>query len=272
MEQKNILITGSTDGIGKQVAIELARLGHRIILHGRNISKVNQTAKEINELTNNSKLEEYVADFTSFKEVKEMVLKLKNKFDCIDVLINNAGVYMNKKIITEDGYETTFQVNHLSHFLLTNLLIDLIKSSSQGRIINVSSIAHQSADFDLENLNGEKYFSPYNAYAVSKFANILFTKKLAEYLNETKITVNALHPGVISTKLLRAGFNISGASVKKGAETPVYLAISPEVENISCEYFIDKRIEKTHPDTYNKFLLTEFWNISAKMVGLDNIT
>ncbi len=272
MNQKRIFITGSTDGIGKQTAIELALQGHEIILHGRNKIKINKTLEEIINQTNNKNIKGFVADFSSFKQIKKMATEITNEYNYIDILINNAGIYMKERILTENGYETTFQVNHLAHFLLTNLLIKLIKESKQGRIINVSSIAHQSADFDLENLNGEKYFSSYNAYAVSKFANILFTKKLSENLLNTNITVNSLHPGVISTKLLKAGFNISGASVKRGAETPVYLAVSKEVEKISGEYFIDKRIEKTHPKTYDRTLINNFWHISSKMVSIDNIT
>lgn len=271
MENKIILITGSTDGIGKQTAIDLANIGHKIIIHGRDKIRVEKTIEEIKRQTGNNNIDSCSADFTSFKQVRKMAEDIKNRFERLDVLINNAGIYMKELILTEDGFETTFQVNHLSHFLLTNLLIDLIKKSEHGRIINVSSIAHQSADFDLENLNGERYFSPYNAYAVSKFANILFTKMLAEKLSDTNITVNALHPGVISTKLLKAGFNISGDSVKKGAETSVYLSVSNDVKDISGEYFINKRIERSHSLTYDKKLLKNFWNISAQMTGLDNL-
>lgn len=270
MERKTILITGSTDGIGKQTAIELANLGHKIIIHGKDKNKVEETIAEIKQQTGNNNVDYCLADFSSFQQVKKMAKEINERFENLDILINNAGVYMKERILTEDGFETTFQVNHLSHFLLTNLLTELIKKSEEGRIINVSSIAHQSADFDLNNLNGEKYFTPYNAYAVSKFANILFTKMLAEKLSNANITVNALHPGVISTKLLKAGFNITGDSVKKGAETSVYLAVSKEVKNISGEYFINKKIERSHPLTYDKNLLVNFWDISAQMTGLDN--
>lgn len=269
MESKTILITGSTDGIGKHTAIKLAKLNYKIIIHGRNELRVFKTVEELKKETGNNDIHTCVADFSSLKQVEELAKNLKERFDCLDILINNAGIYMQKFVLTEDGYETTFQVNHLSHFLLTNLIIDLIKKSSQGRIINVSSIAHQSADFDLENLNGEKYYSAYNAYAVSKFANILFTKMLAKELFPLNITVNALHPGVINTKLLRAGFNITGDSPEKGAETPVYLATSDEVKDITGEYFIDKKISKSHPQTYNENLWLKFWELSSQMVKLD---
>ncbi|MCX7798452.1 MAG: SDR family oxidoreductase [Melioribacter sp.] len=270
MDSKTILITGATDGIGKQTAKKLAQMGHTIIVHGRNEVKVNKTIEEIQNETGNDKIHACVGDFTSLKQVRNLVEELKKRFDCLDVLINNAGDYMQKYVLTEDGYETTFQVNHLSHFLLTNLVMDLIKNSSEGRIINVSSIAHQSADFDLKNLNSEKYFSPYNAYAVSKFANILFTKMLAKKLSNTNITVNSLHPGVINTKLLRAGFNIIGDVVERGAETPLYLATSEEVKNITGEYFIDKKVTRSHSQTYNENLWSKFWDISKQMVNLDS--
>lgn len=270
MDEKIILITGSTDGIGKQTALELSSLGHKIIIHGRNEKRIAEAINEIERSTKNKNLFSALADLSSLKQVKNLATEIQSKFDHIDVLINNAGVYMNEYVITEDGFEMTFAVNHLSHFLLTNLLIELIKKSKQGRIINVSSIAHQSAEFDFENLNAEKGFSSYGAYALSKFANILFTKALAKKLKNTDTTVNALHPGVISTKLLKAGFNILGASVKKGAETSVYLAVSSEVKNVSGEYFIDKKIEQSHPLTYKEKLWEQLWDISSKMVGLNH--
>lgn len=271
MDRKIILITGSTDGIGKQTAFELAALGHKIIIHGRSEKRINETIEEIKKLTDNKNLTPALADFASLNQVRKLAEEIQNKFNRIDVLINNAGVYMKEHLLTEDGYEMTFAVNHLSHFLLTNLLIETIKKSEQGRIINVSSIAHESAEVDFENLNTEKKFSPYGAYALSKFANIVFTKALAKKLIGTNITVNSLHPGVISTKLLKAGFNITGSSVKKGAETSVYLALSSEVKNITGEYFIDKKIARTHPLTYKEEVWKKLWDISSKMVGLNNI-
>ena len=182
------------------------------------------------------------------------------------MLINNAGVFENEKIFTSDGYEMTFGVNHLAHFLLTILLLDLIKSSAPSRIINVSSMAHSGNEFDLENLNSEKSFSSYNAYAISKAANILFTYKLAKDLEGTGVTVNALHPGVISTKLLHKGWGIGGASLESGAATSVYLASSDEVEGVTGKYFSNKRRSRSSSLTHDEELQQKLWDISYKMV------
>ncbi len=268
MVNKTILITGATDGIGKQTAFELAKLGHHLIIHGRDKERINNTINEIRLSTNNHQLTESICDLSSLKAVQKMAEEIKSKFKRIDVLINNAGVYIKRLALTKDGYETTFAVNHLAPFLLTNLLLDSIKNSDSGRIINVSSIAHTRVNFDFGNLNDEKYFDPYGAYSLSKLANLLFTKELSYRLAETNITVNALHPGVISTKLLKSGFNIEGASVKKGAETSVYLAVSDDVKNTSGEYFVDKQVTRYSKIADDKNLTKKFWDVSAGMVGL----
>ncbi|MEW6194331.1 MAG: SDR family oxidoreductase [Bacteroidota bacterium] len=268
MNGKVVLITGATDGIGRQTALELAQIGHHVIIHGRNKERVQQTLNEIQLTTNNHQLSALVCDLASLKAVRKLAEEIKSKFDRLDVLINNAGIYMKKYVLTEDGFETTFAVNHLAHFLLTNLLLDLIKKSDEGRIINVSSIAHTRANFDFENLNGKKYFDPYGAYSLSKLANLLFTKELSYRLPGTDVTVNALHPGVINTKLLKAGFNIEGASVKNGAETPVYLAVSDDVKNRSGAYFVDKQITRYSKIADDKNLTKKFWELSETMVGL----
>ena len=268
MADKIVLITGSTDGIGKQTARELAGMGYHINVHGRNKQSVDLAINEMNASVDNAKISGIEADLSSLSQVHKLADEIKNKYERLDVLINNAGVYMNKYVLTEDGYEMTFAVNHLSHFLLTNLLLDIIKKSDDGRIINVSSMAHQSGKIDWNNLNSERSFNPYGAYATSKIANILFTKELAEKLNGTTVTTNALHPGVITTKLLKAGFSITGSSVKKGAETSVFLATSSEVRNVNGEYFVDKKISRSHPLTYDKSSSKKFWDVSAEMVGL----
>lgn len=268
MREKTVLITGSTDGIGKQTALDLAALGYNIIVHGRNETRVNKTLDELGRINGKLKLDGFVCDLSSLANVRNLATELKSKYDRIDILINNAGVYMKKRQLSVDGFEITFAVNHLSHFLLTNLLLDLIKKSYDGRIINVSSVAHLNASLEFDNLNGEKYFDAYSAYALSKFANVLFTKELASLLNGSRTKTNSLHPGVISTKLLMEGFNITGDSLKNGAKTSVYLASSENVRNISGEYFVDCGISRSHSLSSNKNLCRDFWNISSDMVGL----
>lgn len=265
MMEKIVLITGSTDGIGKQTAIELSTKGFHVLIHGRKSERVKKVVDEIKSYFSHN-VEGYVSDFTSLNDVKNLAEQIKSKFEKIDVLINNAGVYMNKKVITKDGFETTLQVNHLSHFLITNLLIDLIKKSNDGRIINVSSIAHQNSQLDWDNLNGEKFYDAYYAYALSKLANILFTKELNKKLKSTNVSTYSLHPGVISTKLLMQGFNITGESLQKGAETSVYLASTENIQHYSGEYFVNKQISQSHSITYDKNVCEKLWVVSFEMV------
>ncbi len=264
---RTVLITGATDGIGKQTAIELTKLGYSVIIHGRNQERVQQTANEIQNAFNNTQISSFTCDLTSLKAVRKLAEEIKSKYDRLDILINNAGVYMKQRVLTEDGYETTLAVNHLSHFLLTNLLLDTINKSDDGRIINVSSVAHLRANLDFDNLNAEKYFDGYSAYSLSKLANLLFTKELS-YRLEKNISVNALHPGVITTKLLRIGFNTDGATVKKGAETSVYLATSEKVRNISGEYFSDKQKARYNRIADDPIITKKFWEVSSTFVDL----
>lgn len=265
--KKTVLVTGSTDGIGKQTALELAKRNFHVIVHGRKEAKCVRTKDEIIYNVNDAAVDYVVGDFVSFRSVRVMVEELKMKYDKIDVLLNNAGVYMSERVITEDGFETTFQVNHLSPFLLTNLLLPFIEKSEDGRIVNVSSMAHQWGKIDFENLNGEKEYDGQNAYSVSKLANILFTYKLHRILGGSP-TVNALHPGVIGTKLLYAGWGMGGDSLENGAKTSVYLASSDEVKGVSGKYFVNMKEEKSAPISYDEKLQDEFWQYCVKSVNL----
>jgi NAD(P)-dependent dehydrogenase (short-subunit alcohol dehydrogenase family) len=265
---KTILITGSTDGIGKQTALELAEMGHRIIIHGRKEERCLNTINEIKSKIKSTNLDFVVADFSNIEEVKSMGEKIKSRYSVIDVLINNAGVYLKKRQTNEQGIELTFMINHLAHFYLTYLLIDLIKKSNDGRIINVSSIAHESADY-YEDFFLEKHYSGYTAYANSKLYNILFTYALHRRLKDSNVKVFALHPGVISTKLLYEGFRISGSPLTIGAETPVYLATSEEVKNLSGKYFIKKKPVKSSKISYDEDLQEKLWQFSIDLLRLD---
>ncbi|MGB9665324.1 MAG: SDR family oxidoreductase [Ignavibacteria bacterium] len=268
MERKTILITGSTDGIGKQIALELVSQNHLIIIHGRNDERCFKTVEEIKSRSGKNNIDYVVADFSNLDEVKRMSEELKSKFDHIDVLINNAGVYLKKRITDENGIELTFKINHLAHFYLTYLLFDLIKKSEDGRIINVSSIAHESADDDLSDLMLTKNYSGYRAYANSKLHNLLFTYALHRRIKDSNVKVFALHPGVISTKLLYEGFRMTGSPVSVGAATPVYLATSEEVKNQSGKYFINKKVARSSKTSNDEKLQEELWNISIELIGL----
>ncbi len=265
---KTVLITGSTDGIGKQTALELAGTGCRVIVHGRSIGKCKSTCSYINSLTGNNNVGFIVADLDSLEAIEYMAKKVKRIYGYIDILINNAGVFEHKKILTKDGFERTFAVNYLSGFLLSGLLIKYMKNDSFSRIINVSSMAH-SDNIDFKNLNCEKYYDGFDAYGRSKLCNILFTFELANRLKSRNITVNCLHPGVINTKLLHVGWGIGGASLHEGAKTSVYLATSDEVENVTGEYFSDRCKSKPAKICYDKKVREKLWKISEHMCNFE---
>ncbi len=268
MDTKVILVTGSTDGIGKQTAIDLARLGHRVIVHGRNLEKSHKAADEIRSRSGNGEITSVAADFTDLKEIAAMAQDLRNRFSRLDVLVNNAGIFESRRVILKNGFEKTFMVNHLAMFALTLQLLDLIRETPGARIVNVSSMA-QSGSMDFDNLNGEKYFDPYNAYAVSKLENVLFTYKMARFLNGGQVTVNCLHPGVIGTKLFHEGWGgFGGGSLEKGAQTPVFAAISPEMENQTGCYLVNQRQARSAAISYDRKIQDRLWDLSLTFSGL----
>ena len=256
-----ILITGSTDGIGKETARQLLSMGHTIILHGRNSKRVEKALEDFPEREN---ILTVTGDLSLQTELHLMADQLHNLLDNIDVLINNAGIYQRKRELTPDGLEKTFAVNHMAPFILTNLLLDLLEKSEDPRVVTVSSMIH-SGSIDFDNLQGEKYFNGSYAYSLSKLCNILFTYELAERVKEQGITSNCLHPGVIDTKLLRSGWGGMGAPVSEGAKTPVYLATSSEVRGITGKYFVDRKISRSKPITYNKEVRQKLWSVSESL-------
>jgi retinol dehydrogenase-14 len=268
MKNKVVLITGSTDGIGRQAAVELAAAGSTLFVHGRNPARGNTVVEEIRSSTGNHNVELLNADLYSLRQVRELAAEVHRRTDRLDVLVNNAGVFMNDRRMTEDGFEMTYAVNHLAPFLLTNLLLDLLKRSAPARIITVSSVAHTRGRIDFENLQSEKSFGGYYAYAASKLANVLFTYQLAKRLEGTGVTSNCLHPGVIGTKLLRAGFNMPGASTSDGAETLVHLVGSADLASVTGKYFQNKLSLSSSPVTYDEALQRQLWKVSEKQAGL----
>lgn len=261
---KRVLVTGATDGIGRETALELADMGAEVVVHGRNFQKGKSVLAKIKERTG-TEPDLLEADFASLQEVRTLAEEIKDKYDRLDVLLNNAGVYMEDREFSDDGYEMTFAVNYLAMFLLTLSLLDLMKNSAPSRIVNVGSMAHAS-DIDFDNLQGESSFSGYDAYSRSKLCVNLFTFRLAEKLKGTGVTINCLHPGIISTKLLHA-FGISGgASVEKGAGNLIHAAASPDLENVTGNYFVDR--EETEPASisFDRKVQDRLWRLSEAYV------
>ncbi len=269
MEVKTVLITGATEGIGRQVAREMAEKGHRVILHGRRAGKLKEVADEIASETGNSKIHFFVADLASLDEVRNLAGRIVGEHQSLQVLVNNAGVFMKERKLSRDGYEMTFAVNHLAHFLLTISLMPLIKKSVPARIVTVSSVSHWPGVIEWDNLQSEKRYSAHQTYSLSKLANILFTFELARRLEGTGITATTLDPGNIDTKMLRVGWpSIAGASVKEGARTPIWLATSDEAEGISGVYFEDCKPSDTSPLSQDRKMQRKLWDVSAALVGV----
>ena len=265
MERKVICITGSTDGIGWAAALQLARGGSKIILHGRSSQRLEAARAEIEVLAGSSGVSTVQADFCSLHEVTAMAEQLLEEQNRIDVLINNAGVYRERRGLTMDKFETTFAVNYLAHFHLT-LLLEPLLLKSNARIINVSSVDHLSAGFDIGNMQGEQHYTGYNAYAFSKLCNVMFTLEHARRLLGTGLTVNTLDPGVLATKLLHAGWSLSGRDPAYGGDALAWLAVSGEVSTVTGTYFENNSPASCSLLAEDPQLRRQLWDISEEMV------
>jgi len=268
LKKKTVLITGATDGIGEQTALELARRGHRILLHGRNEEKGKNVLEAIKKESGNGDNDLYLSDFADLAAVQEMAGQIKENESSLDVLVNNAANYYKERRLTTDGLEMTFTVNHLAPFVLSLNLLPLLKASAPARIINVASGAHKNIhEVDFDNLQGEKTYEGYHAYSLSKLGNVLFTRELARRLEGSGVTVNSLNPGVVDTKLLHKSFGGGGKSVEEGAQTPVYLANSPDVSDVTGKNFKYKQERPPSDLAMDADLQKKFWEVSEELAG-----
>jgi NAD(P)-dependent dehydrogenase (short-subunit alcohol dehydrogenase family) len=275
LKGKICLITGATSGIGKETAKELAAHGADLVLPVRDIMKGESLKAEILEKSPNAQIEIMPCDLASFDSIRSFVDEFKARYDHLHILINNAGLWELKKKLSKDGIEMTFAVNHLAPFLLTNLLLETIKSSSPARIINVSSESHRRGTINFKDLEFSRRYSGIKAYGQSKLANILFTKKLSHLLKGSGITANCLHPGFVNTSIFdtlpRPVFWFMRpfmTTPRKGAETTIYLATSDEAANFRGEYFVDSKPKKPNKEALRKDIADRLWEISADYVGL----
>ena len=276
MEGKTCLVTGASDGIGYVAARELARMGARVIAVGRNAGKTHAAAVRIVHETTNDDVGYLLADLSSQREVRRLADQVKEQCPRLDVLLNNAGAIFLSSPGSVDGLEMTFALNHMGYFLLTNLLLDLVRDSAPARIINVSSSSHGSPGrFRLEDLPKPESNRGYRAYGRSKLCNILFTYELARRLEGTGVTVNALHPGLVRTNIARnngllgrvVNFFIGarGIDADQGAETLVYLASSPDVEGVTGQYFVDRTAVPSSVLSYDTGLAEGLWDLSERL-------
>ena len=267
-ENKTVLVTGATDGIGRETALQLARMGARVLVQGRDKIKGAQVVADINRETRNKKTSLYISDFSSLADVKRMAEEIRREHRELHVLVNNAGNFFKERLLSSDGIEMTLAVNYFAPFLLTMLLLDLLKASAPARIVNVASSSHRFIkSIDFENLQSMSNYDSFNAYSLSKLGNVLFTLSLADMLNGTGVTVNALDPGVVDTKLLRKSYHLEGVSPEEGARTSVYLASSQSIEGVSGKYYKNMQEYPASDLSQDKSLQDAFFGLSTEVVS-----
>lgn len=280
MQGKTVIITGGNAGIGLETAIGLAKMGADVTITGRSESKVKAALEDIKQKSGNQNVDYLICDQASLAEVRKLADTINAKYEKIDVLVNNAGLYTSDRELSKDGIELMFAVNHLSHFLLTNLVLDKIKTA-KGRIVSVASVAHkQTRDFDTSDINMDKDFSGWKGYSRSKWCNIVFTKELAKRLEGTGVTANCLHPGGVSTEIAQKeanwytklgwwlGRQFYFISAAEGAQTSIYLASSDEVKDVSGEYFYKSKKVFSNRPSQDPELWKKLWDASEKLVNM----
>ena len=278
MQNRICMVTGATSGMGKATAAALAQLGATVILVARNRSKGEAVRDEIRARSGNSKVEVMYADLSSQQAIRELVDAFKQKYQHLHVLVNNAGGIFFQHETTVDGFEMTFAVNHLAYFLLTNLLLDVLKASAPTRIINISSTVEQSGRINFDDLQYAKRYVGFAAYSQAKLATMLFTYELAHRLEGTGITVNAVRPGPVATNFGKNGkspMNVIlpllfrfATSAEEGAQTAIYLASSPEVEGVTGKVFYRSKELRSSPKSYDVTLQKRMWQVSEELTGM----
>ncbi|KAK9891064.1 hypothetical protein WA026_013390 [Henosepilachna vigintioctopunctata] len=284
IENKVVIITGANTGIGKETAKDLALRGARVYMACRDIKKCEMAREDIVVATKNKYVYCRKCNLASMESIKQFVGQFKKEESRLDILINNAGVMRTPNSKTKDGFEMQLGVNHLGHFLLTNLLLDYLKVSAPSRIINVSSVAYKRGRIHKDDLNSDKNYDKAAAYAQSKLANILFTRELAKRLKDTGVTVNAVHPGIVDTEIIRhmSFFNSWIATIfikpfvwpfikspKQGSFSTIYLACKPELEKVTGKYFSNYEEEDLTPYAKDESVAEWLWAVSEKWTRLN---
>jgi NAD(P)-dependent dehydrogenase (short-subunit alcohol dehydrogenase family) len=278
MKGKVCLVTGATSGIGKATAIGLAAQGATVVIACRNREKGEAVKQEIARTTGNNSLDLMVADLASIESTKKGAADFLARYPKLHVLVNQAGLYQDKRVLTPDGLETMFVVNHLSYFLLTHLLMPALKAGAPSRIVNGSGGVEAAGKIDFDDLQGEKKFGPVKALAQSKLGNFLFTYELARRLEGTGVTVNIMQPGGVKTELGKGQGGFFGfmlwlmrplfSTPEQGADTLVWLASSPEAKGVNGKYFTKRKEAKSSARSHDKELAARLWKVSAELTGL----
>ena len=279
MRGKVCVVTGATSGIGQVTAAALAAQGAHVIVVGRNRAKAQQVVGEIRRQSGNEAVWYLLADFSDLQQVRELAAAFSAQYSQLDVLVNNAGTYFNTRHPAPGGVEMTFHVNHLAHFLLTNLLLETLTASAPARIVNVTSRAHEYDNMDFDDLGFERSYFGMKAYARSKLANLLFTYELARRLAGSGVTVNAVHPGGVATDIWRTNFPVLGPAIKwvmslfaltpeEGADTLIYLASSPDVKGVTGKYFVEREAIASSPLSYDEQVAARLWEVSEQLTAV----
>jgi NAD(P)-dependent dehydrogenase (short-subunit alcohol dehydrogenase family) len=272
VRELTVLVTGATDGLGRRVAGELAAAGATVLLHGRDPARCAQALREVREATGNERTRHYLADFSSLDEVRRLGEAVAAEEERLDVLVNNAGIGAGarrerERALSRDGHELRLQVNYLAGFLLTHLLLPLLRRSAPARIVNVASVGQSPLDFD--DLMLERGYEGMRAYRQSKLAQIMFTFELAERLHASEVTVNALHPAsLMDTKMVFESFGSAMSSVEEGAEATIALATSLDLDGVTGRYFDGKREARADAQAYEPEARRRLWELSEGLVGL----
>ena len=281
MDGKICLVTGANQGIGKETALGLARMGATVVMVSRDRAKGEAALADVRSLSGSANVTLMIADLASFESIRALAKEFLAHHDRLHVLVNNAGAYNTTRTLTKDGFETSFGVNHLAYFLLTDLLLDVLKASAPSRIVSVSSTAHVGGKMNFDDLQGEQSYAGARAYSQSKLANVLFTYELARRIEGSGVTANALHPGVVRTGFGKNNGGIVGPifalaqaiarpifiSPEQGAATTLYLASSPEVEGVTGKYFAKSKEVPSNAVSYDVPTQQRLWEMSESMVG-----
>ena len=286
MQGKTCLVTGATSGIGKATALALAGLGATVVLVCRNESKGRETARELCAATGNETIDVQVADLSLQRQIRRLAADFNQKHERLDVLVNNAGAMFPHRLETDEGIEITLAVNHLAPFLLTNLLLEKLKAAGEARVVNVNSDAHEKGIIDFDDIHMRRHYPSggvgMRAYGNAKLANLLTTYELARRLRDSGVAVNALHPGYVATnilplnrasgpvRLLKPFWQIAKYAIltaEQGAVTPVYLASSLEMRNVSGLYFEKCMPVASSAASRDRNLQGRMWDVSAQLTG-----
>jgi NAD(P)-dependent dehydrogenase (short-subunit alcohol dehydrogenase family) len=268
---RTAFITGSTDGIGKATALGLARAGMRVVVHGRSRPKVDRAIAELTAAVPGAEVDGVSFDLGSLASIRKGVAELQAKVPALHVLINNAGIFAAERVLTGDGIEATLAVNHVGHYLVTHLLTPQLEAAAPARVIILSSIAHTRGRIHLDDLTLERAFSGYAAYAQSKLANVMHALDLAAQHEPAKISAYSLHPGVISTKLLREGFGpVRGASVTQGAALPIQLATAERIEDPSGTYWSEGAVAAVAPAALEVAVRDALRSATERLAGISS--